>query len=384
LKPDELAQYYVTSLSHAGMSGKNNEDRCRVARFEFGRKRRPALCAVVADGIGGHRAGEIAAELAIEHLIENLRTSRASQPAEALKTAMIQASEAILHASQTNAQWAGMGSTCACAFILNQRLYTATAGDSRIYLLRQGQIYQLNRDHTWIQEAIDHGLLTPEEARTHPQAHVIRRYLGSPNGLTPDTRLFLSNKENDAQAEANQGMRLYPGDQIVLCSDGLTDLVNDGEILLTLQRRPLEFGLQELVRMANQRGGHDNITIVALQAPSRLTSRRWVVWKTALASSLVLILLGIISWLTLEGDISLFKLKTATPALLLSPPAVLQETVFLSPLSSQPPIGENAPLLSTPFPTLPPQAATPFFATPKAVLPTNTYTPWPTNTPSPP
>lgn len=375
MKQKRIPPQYVTSLTHAGMSGKNNEDRHQVIRFSYGKKRLPALCAVVADGIGGHRAGEIAAELAIEHLIENICTNQNSAPVDALKNAMLRTNEAILEASYTNAQWAGMGSTCACALVVEDRLYIATAGDSRIYLLRNGRIHQLNRDHTWVQEAVDHGLLTPEEARSHPHAHIIRRYLGSPHGLLPDTRLFLDHQESDAEAESNQGVRLMPGDQLLLCSDGLTDLVNDGEILLVLQKKPLEYGLQELVKLANQRGGHDNITIVGLQMPGKQVSNRQGVWKLAAVGVLTAAILGVIGLYALRDQWDRLNPQPTVSAPLTSP--FLQASVL--PMQSPQVIFTET--------AASPATATPLFPntqTAQARLPTATFTPWPTNTPAPP
>jgi protein phosphatase len=165
-----------------------------------------------------------------------------------------------------------MGATVACCWIISRQLYLANVGDSRIYLLRGRYIYQLSNDHTWIQEAMDHGLLTPEQARAHPNAHVIRRYLGSKQPVVPDTRLRLSPGESDAQAEANQGFVLLPGDRLLLCSDGLTDLVSNDEIRYHLEGAPLEPALQALINLANGRGGHDNITLVALQVPREPTA----------------------------------------------------------------------------------------------------------------
>jgi protein phosphatase len=103
-------------------------------------------------------------------------------------------------------------------------------GDSRLYLIRNGKALRLTTDHTWVQEAVEKGLITPDQARDHPNAHVLRRHLGSQIGVEPDFRLRMDPSQNNGQAVANQGMRLLPGDQLLLCSDGLTDLVEDEEI----------------------------------------------------------------------------------------------------------------------------------------------------------
>jgi protein phosphatase len=258
-------QLEVAADSHAGMSGKNNEDRYGVSHYRLSTSNdTPAVLAVVADGIGGHRAGEIAAGLAVETISQAVGKSDARDPVKTLINAIIEAGELIREQAEGELSQKGMGATCACVWIIGERLYTATVGDSRIYLIRDQEIRQLSIDHTWVQEALDHGALTPEQARNHPNVHVIRRYLGSPQPVVPDVRLRLDLEEDDAQAERNQGTRLRHTDRLLLCSDGLTDLVKDEEILAALQTNPLEAAVQYLINLANHRGGHDNITIVAL------------------------------------------------------------------------------------------------------------------------
>lgn len=266
--PAERAHINVAAESHPGMSGKNNEDRYSVSAFNTPLDPSlPSLLAIVADGIGGHRAGEVAAEIAIETISQIIAASDTSNPIQTLQEAIQQASQEIYGQAESNPNRHGMGSTCACCWIIGDRLFTATVGDSRIYLIRNGVIQQLSTDHTWIQEAIDQGMLAPGQARNHPNAHVIRRYLGSRQIVSPDLRLKLNNLENDQQSETNQGFALKTGDRLLLCSDGLTDLVEDQEILSYLQNNSLESALNQLVALSNQRGGHDNITIIGLQIP---------------------------------------------------------------------------------------------------------------------
>ena len=266
--PAERAHLNVAAVSHPGMSGKNNEDRYSISAFSNPQdSSQPNLLAIIADGIGGHRAGEIAAEIAIETISQNIAASDASQPTRTLQAAIQEASQAIYQQAQSDTNQLGMGSTCACCWIIGNRLYTATVGDSRIYLVRNGAIQQISTDHTWVQEAIDQGDIDPGQARNHPNAHVIRRYLGSRQPVIPDLRLKLNTLDNDQQAEANQGFTLQPEDLLLLCSDGLTDLVEDQEILSYLKNRPMETALEQLVAVSNQRGGHDNITIIGLQIP---------------------------------------------------------------------------------------------------------------------
>lgn len=161
-----------------------------------------------------------------------------------------------------------MGSTVACALVIDSALYIATLGDSRLYLVRDNVIQQLNIDHTWVQEALEVGVINTDEARNHPRRHLIRSYLGSSDPIHPDLRLYMDSEENQEQAKANQGLPLVPGDHILICTDGLTDLVADEEILeILVGEESKDEQLQKMVDLANLRGGHDNITAVVLQAP---------------------------------------------------------------------------------------------------------------------
>jgi protein phosphatase len=178
------------------------------------------------------------------------------------------ASDAILIQSQASDGQHGMGATCACAWVIGSRLYTAYAGDSRIYLIRERAIQQLSIDHTWVQEAVEKGVIDPAMRNTHPNMHVIRRYLGAEKGVEPDFRLRLKPDESDERSIANQGAVLKPGDLLLLCTDGLTDLLDEKDILATVANsKALQASTQALIAEANQRGGHDNITVIMLMMP---------------------------------------------------------------------------------------------------------------------
>jgi protein phosphatase len=250
------------------MRGKNNEDRYGVSAYHSNHgERTPSVLAVVADGIGGHQAGEVAAELAVNEISQIVAESNAQRPTEILKNSFVHAGNVIRNAAQKNPVYHRMGTTCAAAWVVGDKLYTATVGDSRIYLIRRGLIQQLSTDHTWIQEAIDNGALDRDQARTHPNAHVIRRYLGSSKQVVPDLRLRYWDDGRNTSAEGNQGVSLQPGDNLLLCTDGLTDLVEDSEILQVLSNNPSQEAMDLLVNLANQRGGHDNITLVVVKVP---------------------------------------------------------------------------------------------------------------------
>jgi protein phosphatase len=264
-----LAHLHIAALSHAGMSGKNNEDRYAISSFQLSRDdSRRAVLAVVSDGIGGHRAGEVAAELGVNYITMGVGESNAKKPVKILENAIHDASQAIASHSAGKDDEEGMGATCACAWIIESRLYTAYVGDSRIYLLRGKQIQRLTVDHTWVQEAFEKGIITAEQMRDHPNVHVIRRYLGGIKLPEVDFRLRIDNEESREESENNQGFHLEPGDTILLCTDGLTDLVWDDEILKTVRsKKDMKQAAETLINLANSRGGHDNITVVIMSMP---------------------------------------------------------------------------------------------------------------------
>lgn len=380
MKRIEHSHLPVAALSHPGMRGKNNEDRYGVlALQQEDPAKTPALLAVLSDGIGGHRAGEVAADMAVNlinaYVLEN---GEQVSPPQVLQQAIQTASLAIREQARANHQQEGMGATCACAYILGSRLYTANVGDSRIYLLRRGILRQLTSDHTWIKEALEQGVLTPEQAQGHPNTHVIRRFLGSPQPPEVDIRLWLNGSESDSQAAANQGTRLQPGDTLLLCSDGLTDLVADEEIAVALHDQPLTPAAAGLIDLANQRGGHDNITLILIQVPLLAekpapSARRWLV-----TGCLVLILVAGLAGLVIPAVLGLFERGQPTPTALVSPQ---------NRLSPAPPliIPQQSPAVTALLPT--PRQSLPLPVSPTPVSPANTrtpdgptLTPWPTNT----
>jgi serine/threonine protein phosphatase PrpC len=265
----QRAHLHIAALSHAGMTGKNNEDRFSVLSHVLSADDpTPSVFAVLADGIGGHRAGEVAAELAVNHISQQVAESNGREPLTIMEDAIHAASEAIAHHSASDDNQHGMGATCACAWVIGDKLYISFVGDSRIYFLRGGKILQLTTDHTWVQEAIEKNIIKPEEAHEHPNVHVIRRYLGSLKLPEVDFRLKLSESDNSVQAQKNQGMTLQPDDTVLVCSDGLTDMVWADEIqqIILASENP-KAAVQKLVAQANERGGHDNITVIVMTVP---------------------------------------------------------------------------------------------------------------------
>lgn len=369
----DQAHLPAVALTHAGMTGKTNEDRYAVSAYKLSPRQPPSvLLAVLSDGIGGHRAGEVAAELTVNTISQYVAQSNEKRPVETIREAIDLASRTIYAQASHDPEHAGMGSTVALVLAIGNRLYTASVGDSRIYLLRDGHIHQLTTDHTWIQEALEKGMLKPEQVKGHPNSHVIRRYLGSPTPPAADFRLRLSRQESDDQALANQGLVLKRDDQLLLCSDGLTDLVKPEEIRAALLSKPLKEAAQALIDLANQRGGHDNITLIAIQVPENLPEapspvrKWWLAFIGVVASALVIALL-ILGFQYVKQRGIILNSNTPVPAV----QAVPQMTIT----------GSNA---SQPGMTITPLPVMTFTPTALPTQPSGpTLTPWPTNTLSP-
>jgi protein phosphatase len=299
---------HVAAVTHPGMAGRQNEDRFAVSSYVLSEKDPTrSIFAIVSDGIGGHSSGEIAAEMAVESISRHVAESDGRAPLETLERAIRLTSDAIAAKAKDSTQRLGMGTTCACAWVIGERLFTAAVGDSRIYLMREDTLTQLTIDHTWVQEALDKGILEPQAARNHPNQHVIRRYLGSSQSPRVDNRLRLAADETDTQSVSNQGLHLHPADLIILCTDGLSDVVEPEEVLPAMHGYPIQAGAQTLVDLACAREGKDNITVVVLQvplsgrAPEKTTRRMWqwalVGFLGVIAAALAL---SLIVWLLLR------------------------------------------------------------------------------------
>lgn len=201
------------------------------------------FCAV-ADGMGGHNAGEVASALAVRVFSQNMREIDPIT-ALALETAVTRANEAVYYASLENAGMSGMGTTFSALAAQGDTAYMAHVGDTRIYLVRRGAIMQVTTDHTLVEEMVQKGLITPREARVHPKRNIITRALGT---------------EPDVQIDIMQ-MALRPGDVFFLCSDGMTNFVDEKQILdIALGEGDWQAKLERLLSIALENGGADNIT----------------------------------------------------------------------------------------------------------------------------
>lgn len=266
LTPVSESELLAAAGTHPGESGKNNEDNYALAFFRAPNGD-PVTLAVVADGVGGNRAGEIASSLTVRAITEEVAQSENAEYVPVLTQAIQQATAVLVEHSKIFFEYVGMGTTCAVALVRARRLYTAFVGDSRLYLLRRGQFQQVSLDHTWLQAAVDYKLISAEEAASHPNQHVLLRYIGGRVNAKPDFRLILDSAETSEQSEANQGLQLESGDGVLVCSDGLSDLVTNEEIGAVVRVHEPQAAVDQLIALARQRGGHDNITVIVLRVP---------------------------------------------------------------------------------------------------------------------
>jgi protein phosphatase len=223
-------------LSHRGRRRRHNEDAYVV---------QPPLFAV-ADGMGGAKAGEVASALAADAVQES---GNDGESGEARVSALIEeANRRVFRRASEDREASGMGTTMTVALVESDEVAIGHVGDSRAYLIRDGRLEQLTDDHSLVAELVRSGKLTPEEAETHPQRSVITRALGTEADVDVDTF----------------SVRSAPGDLFLLCSDGLTSMVDDETILDAVERNraDLEVAAKALINAANRGGGEDNITVV--------------------------------------------------------------------------------------------------------------------------
>lgn len=236
-----MYNFFLVGKTDLGLRRKKNEDTILISE-------KKGFC-LVADGIGGTAAGDIASQL----FAETARNCFLSRPdTEDMSYRLVQqvffeANRRILKYSQDNPDCKGMGCTAELLVITDNRFILGHIGDSRTYRLRQGELKQLTKDHTLVQEQLDQGMITKEEAGHHSFKNVILRAVGIKNN--PALDLLRGN--------------IFPGDLFLLCSDGLTDMVNDQEIKNhMLSGKNLKDKVEQLIQKANDNGGKDNISVI--------------------------------------------------------------------------------------------------------------------------
>jgi protein phosphatase len=239
------------SMSDPGRVRDNNEDACGafVPDGESERREKGSLF-VVADGMGGHRGGEIASTIAVKTIGERYFAAEGKDRVAALIQAFVSANTSIFDEANADTTLVGMGTTCTALAIRERDAFLAHVGDSRAYLMRDGDLRQITQDHSLVGEMVRSGIISDEDARTHPKRHVITRSLGVQDSIKTDT--------SDAPLDVRAG------DTFVLCSDGLTSYAQPDDIKRALEGATPEDACESLVNLANNRGGRDNITVVVV------------------------------------------------------------------------------------------------------------------------
>jgi serine/threonine protein phosphatase PrpC len=249
-------QVQAVGLTHVGKQRQHNEDSFLVAD--------EAKLYLVADGMGGHAAGEIASRIAVDSISEFILHTKEDdgtwphaydenfrRTTNRLMAAVRLANTRVLEAMRKDARLRGMGTTVVACLADDNTMSVAHVGDSRAYLIRNGQLSRLTNDHSWVFEQVQAGMLTEAEAEKHPLRNVITRALGGALSVNPDA----------AEVES------HPGDVYLLCSDGLTGMVPEEEILrvVTESSGDIEKACQQLIDTANERGGLDNVTAILVR-----------------------------------------------------------------------------------------------------------------------
>lgn len=244
----------LATLTDVGRKRSGNEDSHAVwvseEPAEFAR--RGALL-VVADGMGGANAGEVASRLAADTVVETYRADTGGDPAHALQVAIETANSRVHSQSVANHDQRGMGTTCTAVVVRGNKVWIGHVGDSRAYLVRDGETHRLTSDHSLVAELVERGHLTEQEARHDPRRNVVTRSVGA-----------LADVQVDA-GPIDEPLR--PGDRIVLCSDGLHGQVSDSEIAMLAGDQEPDEACQSLIDLANERGGPDNITVIVARVP---------------------------------------------------------------------------------------------------------------------
>src|SRR5579859_2935847 len=240
----------VAQLTDVGRRREHNEDNMAfvIPKDPLVMANKGALF-IVADGMGGHAAGEVASEIAVDTISNMYYQDDSEEGGVSLLRAIRRANASIHQRAAENMLRTGMGTTCVAAVLRGNIAYIANVGDSRAYLLRGNQVVQITRDHSWVAEQVRAGLLTEDQARTHAQRNVITRCLGT-------------------QAEVDIDVfheELKEGDSLVLCSDGLSGLVSDEELHRIVDQFVPQESVYHLVERANENGGPDNITAIVVR-----------------------------------------------------------------------------------------------------------------------
>jgi len=243
-----VIKFQAAHRTHVGLVREHNEDHIEVWQPNDDGD---GLLGVVADGLGGHAAGEVASEIAVRHVLDAYQANGTDDIGTILASAILRAHDEILEHAGADPTLHGMGTTCTAVALTDGKLYVAHVGDSRAYRWRSG-LERLTRDHTVAEALVSESVILPEDADNHPGAHVLTRALGMAERLQIDV--------------LDPPEPIEEGDAILICSDGLTGHVSDAEIAEALQTMDPNAACDHLVQRACDGGGQDNISVAILRA----------------------------------------------------------------------------------------------------------------------
>lgn len=349
----------VGSLSDPGQVRELNEDYFgtpETMEISLDLVERRGRLYAVADGMGGHAAGEVASRQAISTLFKGYYASPSAEIIERLQEA-IETANAEVHAQASlDSAKAGMGTTLVAAILQGDDLYVANVGDSRAYLVREKSIEQITRDHSWVNEQVQAGVITEQEAREHLYRNIITRSLGT----KPDVDIDFFQR------------KVQPGDVLVLCCDGLSNEMEDDEIARIVSATDPQEAAQALIDLANQRGGPDNITTIVVKI-GEVVKAPLLALPLAIGGGLAVILIAAAVYFGRGPVGALLAPPTPTPTATSTSTATLSPTYTPTPTDTPTPTATFTPTSTS--------TATPKPTSTPTVMETPTETP--TGTPSP-
>lgn len=365
----------------------HNEDFVFVPQVSEADRKGKGRLFIVADGMGGYQAGEVASRMAAEIAARVYYEDSSEDVTTRLSNAVQAANVQVHRQAQSDTAHSGMGTTMVAVALVGRTAYVASVGDSRAYVVHKGELNQITRDHSFVAEQVRAGILTKEQARTHPQRNVITRALGSQLNVQVDT--FSGD--------------LADGDVLVMCTDGLTGHVPDERIRDTVLQLPPEQAVPKLIQMAKDDGGSDNITVIALRVGPPVVAKKlvaspdastmmaamppvakparkggsnliWIIGGVALGLSVIVVLVASVVAFDLLGT----KLRLTPSAM----PTSSQVVPIVTTLGGAPTATASAPGLVPSSTIAPTPAATATFTPRPKPTATDTPTPTPTTPPA--